>query len=56
MEPSTLDVASPVLRRGEGSYLDLLVAPILMQLRRLLAFIAARVHCWLMFGLVSTKT
>lgn len=56
---STPDVASPVQRRGKGSQdhtLDLLAILILMLPRRLLAFIAAGVHCWLMFGLVFTKT
>jgi len=36
--------------------LDLLAMVFLFQLRRLLAFIAMKVHCWLVVSLLSTST
>ena len=51
--PSTSDVASPVLRRGEGSHPSTCLAALpTVRPRPPLAFYAARPYCWLMFSLV----
>lgn len=47
-------VPSPVLRREEGSPLYLLVIICIMKPRIPLAFLAGRIHCWLMVSLLST--